>query len=131
MGLAASTVLRSWRPLAVCSSWAGVASASMVGGRRQMAKFVANIRATAAVGGVVVTSLLARTSAPMTWCSSSDRQSSHAEECFEHLDDEGMVVGLRQAGDGDAADHADLADTDRERAAVCREQPWLDAQRLV
>ena len=56
---------------------------------------------------------------------------SYAEECFDHLDDERMVIGLRQAGDGDAADHPDLADTDRERAAVCREQPRLDAQRLV
>ena len=56
---------------------------------------------------------------------------SNAEKRLEHLDDKGMVVGLRQAGDGDAADHADLADPNRERAAVCCEQPWIDAQLLV
>jgi phage replication-related protein YjqB (UPF0714/DUF867 family) len=57
----------------------------------------------------------------------SDWESSDAEERRDHLNDERMVVGLRQARDGDAADDANVGDTDRERAAVRSEQPRLDA----
>jgi hypothetical protein len=42
-----------------------------------------------------------------------------------------MVVRLGQAGHGDRADNAHVHDADREGAAVRREQPWLDAERLV
>jgi hypothetical protein len=42
-----------------------------------------------------------------------------------------VVLGLGQSGDGDAAHDADRADADREGAPVRREQPRLDAQRLV
>ncbi len=56
---------------------------------------------------------------------------SAAEEGADHLGDEGMVVGLGQAGYGDRADHAHVLDADRKGAAVRREQPRLDAQCLV
>jgi hypothetical protein len=61
----------------------------------------------------------------------SARSHSDAEKTADHLGYEGMVVGLAQAGHGDRADHAHAPDADREGAAVRREQPRLDLQRLV
>src|SRR5579859_6453456 len=61
----------------------------------------------------------------------SARARSEAEEGADHLGDEGVVVCLGQAGHGDRADNAYVPDADREGAAVRREQPRLDAQRLV
>ena len=56
---------------------------------------------------------------------------SYTEKGADHLGNEGMIVGLGQAGYGDCADNAHVLDANRKAAAVRREQPWLDAPRLV
>src|SRR5580693_1181934 len=58
-------------------------------------------------------------------------QHSYAEKGADHLGDEGVVVGLGQAGYGDRADDAHVLDADREGTAMRREQPWFDAACLV
>ena len=46
------------------------------------------------------------------------RSGSCAEELGQHLDDQSVVVGLGQAGNGDGAHRPDAVDADRKRAAV-------------
>src|ERR1700745_2677908 len=60
-----------------------------------------------------------------------ERCRSEAEKGADHLGDEGMVDGLRQAGYSHRADNAHVLDADRKGTAVRREQAWLDAQCLV